>query len=84
MLVSEKKLSSADGVLLWPATQGLAYQTAGAFQRLGGRLLGVCSVTETKPLPATLPMKPVPWNPELTPAENFGEKPPFKTLIWAP
>jgi len=85
MLVSEKKLSSADGVLLWPADHGVNYQTAGAFQRLGGRLLGATRAGKTpSALPSTLPMKQIDWDPARSPSENFGAKPAFRTLIWAP
>jgi|GEM_PF-2988475 len=84
MLVSEKKLSSADGVLLWPAGQGVCYQSAGAFQRLGGRLLGVSKAGEMSGVPATLPLKIIEWSAGLTTDELFGETPSFKTLIWAP
>jgi hypothetical protein len=84
MLVSEKKLSSADGVLLWPATRGVSYQTAGAFQRLGGRLSGVVSPQEINSLPSSLPLKLVELRAGGTPLEIFGEKPAFRTLIWTP
>jgi hypothetical protein len=84
MLVSEKKLSSADGVLLWPATRGASYQTAGAFQRLGGRLWGVVAADEKNNLPSNLPLKLVEWQEGRAPAEIFGAKPAFRTLIWTP
>jgi hypothetical protein len=84
MLVSEKKLSSADGVLLWPASRGASYQTAGAFQRLGGRLWGVIAPEDSTTLPSKLPLKHVEWQAGRTPKEIFGEKPAFRTLIWTP
>jgi hypothetical protein len=84
MLVSEKKLSSADGVLLWPVSQGLNYQSAGAFQRLGARLLGILRPGETNALAATLPIKTLELSTDSKFEDVFGEKLSFKTLIWAP
>jgi hypothetical protein len=84
MLVSEKKLSAADGVLLWPADRGLCFQSAGAFQRLGARLLGVRSAKSSSAPASPLPITLYDWNAGASASELFGPSPAFRTLIWAP
>ncbi len=40
MLVSEKNMSEGDGIIISDPLEALGYQSAGAFQRLGRRMIG--------------------------------------------
>lgn len=62
MLQSEKEMTQNDGILLAHATQGLGYQTAGAFQRLGRRLTSFLPSVEAAERLRHVPLQTWVWD----------------------
>lgn len=85
MLQTEQNLSENDGILIVDPTHGISFQTAGAFQRLGRRLVGLFRTALDTQKVARVPMHSLTMDFERGDFDEAQVKAhPFSTLIFAP
>src|SRR5258708_7060079 len=59
MLVVESKMNEGEGLILSEPTRGLGYQAAGAFHRLGRRMIGILKSQDELKTIRELPMQTI-------------------------